>query len=184
MGLVIVARMQPIVEHLKAPSTRNPVRHLLATVSQGRYLRTFLATMMLSMGGFMLMPFGSAFTVNNLGIPLAKLPWLYMVTGAVTLVGGPLIGKLSDSIGKYKVFVHRLGDGRGVVGDLLQFGSTPLAMVIVINSVLFVGHHLPDDLGQRADLGGAGSAGPWRLHVRQRVAAAVLGRARLVGWPA
>ena len=70
VGLMIAARLQPIVEHLKVPSTRNPVRHLVATVSQGRYLRTFLATTMLTTGGFMLMPFGSAFTVNNLGIPL------------------------------------------------------------------------------------------------------------------
>src|SRR4051794_35166230 len=100
VGLVIVARMQPIVEHLKVRSTQNPVRHLLATLKQGRYLRTFLATMTLSMGGFMLMPFGSTFTVNNLGIPLAKLPWIYMATGAVTMVAGPLVGKLSDNIGK------------------------------------------------------------------------------------
>src|SRR3954462_15252417 len=34
-GLVIAARLQPIVEHLKTPSTRHPVQHLVATVSQG-----------------------------------------------------------------------------------------------------------------------------------------------------
>ena len=39
------------------------------------------ATMLLATGGFMLMPFGSAFTVNNLGIPLEQLPWIYMGTG-------------------------------------------------------------------------------------------------------
>ena len=43
--------------------------HLFATVSQGRYLRAFLATMMLATGGFMLMPFGSAFTVQQPGHP-------------------------------------------------------------------------------------------------------------------
>src|SRR6478735_4397683 len=52
VGLLIAARMQPIVEHLKTPSTRDPVQHLVATVSQGRYVRTFLATMMLATGGF------------------------------------------------------------------------------------------------------------------------------------
>src|SRR3954464_13955160 len=105
VGAVIAARLRPIVEHLKVPSTRNPVRHLVATVSQGRYLRTFLATMMVATGGFMLMPFGSTFTVENLGSPLSKLPWIYMSTGAVTLVAGPLLGRLADAIGKYKVFV-------------------------------------------------------------------------------
>jgi len=138
VGLVIVARMQPIVEHLKVRSTRSPVHHLLATVKQGRYLRTFLASMTLSMGGFMLMPFGSTFTVNNLGIPLAKLPWIYMVTGAVTMVGGPLIGKLSDSIGKYKVFVIGSILGSTLVGVYCNLGTTPLAVVIGLNSLLFV----------------------------------------------
>ena len=138
VGLLIAARMQPIVEHLKAPSTRDPVQHLVATVSKGRYVRTFLATMMLATGGFMLMPFGSAFTVNNLGIPLDKLPWIYMATGAVTLVAGPLLGKLADTIGKYKVFVIGSVLGAAIVAVYCNLGRTSLAMVIAINAVLFV----------------------------------------------
>ena len=138
VGLIIAARLQPIVEHLKVPSTRNPVLHLFATVSQGRYLRTFLATTMLTTGGFMLMPFGSAFTVNNLGIPLAKLPWIYMCTGVVTLFAGPLLGKLADAIGKYKIFVLGTVVGATIVGIYCNLGTTPLVTVLIINAVLFV----------------------------------------------
>ena len=138
VGLLIAARLQPIVEHLKVPSTRDPVQHLVATVSQGRYLRTFLATTMLATGGFMLMPFGSTFTVNNLGIPLAKLPWIYMCTGVVTLVAGPLLGKLADAIGKYKVFVIGSVVGAALVAFYCNLGTTPLGTVLVINAVLFV----------------------------------------------
>jgi predicted MFS family arabinose efflux permease len=138
IGLVIAARLQPVVEHLKVPSTRDPVRHLIATVSQARYRYTFLATMMLATGGFMLMPFGSTFTVNNMGIPLTKLPHIYMSTGAVTLVAGPLLGKLADSIGKYKVFVFGSTLGAVIVGIFCNLGTTPLVMVIVLNAVLFV----------------------------------------------
>jgi predicted MFS family arabinose efflux permease len=107
-------------------------------VSQGRYLRTFLATMMLATGGFMLMPFGSTFTMNNLGIPSAKIPLIYMSTGAVTLVAGPLLGKLADAIGKYKVFAIGSLGGAVLVGLYCNLGVTPLATVIVINAILFV----------------------------------------------
>jgi predicted MFS family arabinose efflux permease len=138
IGVVIAARLQPIVEHLKVRSTRNPLRHLVATVSKGRYLRTFLATMMLATGGFMLMPFGSTFTVNNLGISFSKLQWIYMSTGAVTLVAGPLLGKLADAIGKYKVFAIGSLAGAALVGLYCNLGVTPLATVIAINAVLFV----------------------------------------------
>jgi predicted MFS family arabinose efflux permease len=137
-GLLIAARLQPIVEHLKVPAKRNPVRHLVATVSERRYLSTFLATMMLATGGFMLMPFGSAFTVENLGIPLAKLPVIYMVTGAVTLVAGPLLGKVADAIGKYKLFVIGSAAGAALVALYCNLGRTPLATVLLINAVLFV----------------------------------------------
>ncbi|HVV49183.1 MAG TPA: MFS transporter [Polyangia bacterium] len=138
VGLVIAARLQPIVEHLKVPSARDPVRHLVATVSERRYLRTFLATMLLATGGFMLMPFGSTFTVNNLGISLQKLPIIYMSTGAVTLVAGPLLGKLADAIGKYKVFVIGSVAGAAIVGLYCNLGLTPLPTVLVINAVLFL----------------------------------------------
>jgi predicted MFS family arabinose efflux permease len=138
IGLVIAARLQPIVEHLKVPTTQNPLRHLVATVSKGRYVRTFLATMMLATGGFMLMPFGSTFTVNNLGIPFGRLQWIYMSTGAVTLVAGPLLGKLADAIGKYKVFAIGSLAGAALVGLYCNLGATPLAMVITINAILFV----------------------------------------------
>ncbi len=138
VGLLIAMRLRPIVEHLKVPSTRDPLQHLVATVSQWRYVRTFLATTMLATGGFMLMPFGSTFTVNNLGIPLQKLPIVYMTTGAVTLVAGPLLGKLSDSIGKYKVFAIGSLVGSVLVGIFCNLGTTPLGTVLALNAVLFV----------------------------------------------
>ena len=138
VGLIIAARLQPIVEHLKVPSTRNPVMHLAATISQGRYLRTFLATTMLTTGGFMLMPFGSTFTVNNMGIPLTKLPWIYMTTGVVTLIAGPLLGKVADTIGKYKLFVIGTVVGAAIVAVYCNLALTPLVIVLVVNAVLFV----------------------------------------------
>jgi predicted MFS family arabinose efflux permease len=138
VGLLIATRLQPIVEHLKVPSTRDPVQHLVATVSQGRYLRTFLATTLLATGGFMLMPFGSTFTVNNLGISLQKLPIVYMTTGAVTLVAGPLLGKLSDAIGKYKVFAIGSVTGAVLVAIFCNLGTTPLPTVLALNAVLFI----------------------------------------------
>jgi len=138
VGLVIAARLRPIVEHLKVPSTRNPVRHLGATISQGRYLRTFLATTMLTTGGFMLMPFGSTFTEHNLGIPFETQKWVFMSTGVVTLFAGPLLGKAADAVGKYKLFVMGTLVGAAIVAFYCNLGRTPLVTVVIINAVLFV----------------------------------------------
>jgi predicted MFS family arabinose efflux permease len=144
VGVVIALRLRPIDAHLKAGSAgsagnRNALRHLLKTLTMSRYQWTFAATMLLAIGGFMLMPFGSAFCVNNLGISLEKLPMVYMATGIVSIFAGPLLGRLSDSIGKYPVFC--LGSVLAIVLVVYycNLGVTPLAQVILINIVLFVG---------------------------------------------
>lgn len=138
VGILILFQLQPINDHLKIKSDRNPLQHLLKTVSQGHYLAAFAATTLLATGGFMLMPFSSAFSVHNLGIPLKNLPVVYLITGLSSIIAGPLIGKLSDRIGKFQLFWIGSALGMAIVLYYCQLGITPLWMVIVINVVLFI----------------------------------------------
>ena len=57
--------MQPVDAHLKLKQDKNAFRHLIATVGQPRYTLAFAVTTLLATGGYMLMPFGSAFTVQQ-----------------------------------------------------------------------------------------------------------------------
>ena len=102
--IAIAVYMRPIDGHLKILSDQNAFQHLFKTIAHPNYLLAFIFSTLLVTGGYMLMPFGSAFSVNNLGIPMAQLPVLYFVTGIFSMVAGPLIGNLSDVIGKFKVF--------------------------------------------------------------------------------
>ncbi len=74
VGVVIAIKMKPINDHLKIKSDRNALQHLVKVVSRPQYLKVFLCTTLLATGGFMLMPFGSAFSTNNLGLSLDDLP--------------------------------------------------------------------------------------------------------------
>jgi predicted MFS family arabinose efflux permease len=137
VGVFIAIKLLPINEHLKNPVTRNPFVHLFKTVSQGRYLQAFAATMLLATGGFMLMPFGSAFSVGNLGISMQQLFWVYLGTGIASAIAGPFIGKLSDKIGKYKLFTIGSLSAIVIVIIYCNLGVTPLGWVILINIALF-----------------------------------------------
>src|SRR5205823_2582403 len=99
----------------------------------------FAATMLLATGGFMLMPFGSAFSVHNLGISLQQLPAVYMATGVVSIVAGPVVGRISDKTGKFRTFCAGSATAAVIVLYYTRLGLTPLWLVIVINAVLFVG---------------------------------------------
>ena len=102
--LAIVVVMQPINKHLEIKNDKNPLRHLLHTVTQGRYRLGFLATALMSLGGFMMMPWGSAFAINNLQVTPHQLPVLFMVSGVAALIVMPFVGRLSDKIDKLKIF--------------------------------------------------------------------------------
>lgn len=138
-GLLIAAIMQPVAEHVKSVQERSPFAHLFHTLVDPRHAMSFVAVLFLATGGFMLMPFSSAFTVNNLGIDLDHLPVIYLVTGIATMFVGPLVGKAADSFGKLRTFF--VGTTLTVVMVLIytHLGPTPLMLVTLINVVLFIG---------------------------------------------
>jgi len=139
VGIIIIIYLKPINKHLSIQSKTSPLAHFSSIVSQPKYLKGFAATTLLATGGFMLMPFGSAFVVHNLGIAREKLFIIYMITGVFSMISGPLIGKFSDKLGKYTMFV--MGTVLSIVMVIIycNMGITPIWLVIVLNSIMFMG---------------------------------------------
>jgi predicted MFS family arabinose efflux permease len=137
--VAVLLLMKPVDGHLKLKQDKNAFRHLIATVGQPRYTLAFMVTTLLSTGGFMLMPFGSAFTVHNLGIDIQHLPTIYLVSGLFSIFTGPLVGRASDAFGKFPVFVF--GSAMSVVMVLIytHLGQVSLTTAIVVNVLMFVG---------------------------------------------
>ncbi|WP_394841336.1 MFS transporter [Pendulispora brunnea] len=139
--VVMLLRLKPIDDHIVLqkvePSEDTPLKHVTRTFSKSHYLWAFGSTMLLTTGGFMLMPFASAFSVHNLGISLKQLPLVYAVTGVASIITGPIIGKLSDGAEKYAVFVVGSILTMPLVAWYCNLGITPLWQVIALNVVLF-----------------------------------------------
>jgi predicted MFS family arabinose efflux permease len=139
VGIVMIRFLRPIVAHLALQQDRTPFRHFIHTLSTPRYLQGFATTALLSTGGFMLMPYMSAFTVHNIGISLERLPLIYMVSGVCSIIAGPLIGRASDAFGKFLVFC--LGCAATIIMVVIytHLGLTPISVVVLINSLMFIG---------------------------------------------
>jgi predicted MFS family arabinose efflux permease len=139
VGVVIMAKMQPIDKHLALKPDRKAFHHLLHTISQPRYLQGFATTALLATGGFLIMPFSSAFSVNNLKVSLEQLPLVYMVTGVCSMIAAPLLGRMTDKVGRFQVFL--LGSIISIVLVLIytNLGATPLLTVMIISAIMFVG---------------------------------------------
>jgi predicted MFS family arabinose efflux permease len=137
--LVIMVTMQPITEHLAIKNDKNALTHLLHTVAKGRYALGFVATALLSLGGFMMMPWGSAFAINNLLVTNEQLPILFMVSGVASLIIMPVIGRLSDTIDKFKIFTIASVWLMVMVVIYTNLVPIPFALVLIMNILFMVG---------------------------------------------
>ena len=138
-GLVVAWKMEPVNAHLGKPQEHSPWAHLYHTVKVPHHLLAFATTALLTTGGFMLMPFSSAYIVNNLGIDMAHLPTVYLVTGICTIFAGPMIGRITDKRGKFPVFLFGTIVSMVTVVVYTHLGRIPLVALIVLNAIMFVG---------------------------------------------
>ncbi len=139
IGMAVLWKLQPLNEHLKIQTDKSAFTHLIHTLKKRNYRIGFIATAVLSMGGFMIMPFTSAFIVNNVGISQSSLPLVFLFTGLSSIIIMPVIGKLSDRFSKMLLFT--IGTLIASVMIVIYTNLTPVPMwvVILINMVLFMG---------------------------------------------
>ena len=137
--LIILFKMQPVTKHLTVQTDRTALTHLLHTISKRNYRIGFLATAMLTLGGFMMMPWGSAFAINNLHVTTHQLPLLFMVAGISSLVIMPVIGKLSDRIDKFKIFAMASLWMMIMVIIYTNLAAVPFWFVLLMNVFFMMG---------------------------------------------
>jgi len=139
VAILIFAKLQQVTKHLAVQNDRSPLKHLLHTVAKRNYRIGFLSTALLSIGGFMMMPFSSAFAINNLRITQQQLPMLFMVSGVSSLVIMPLVGRFSDKIDKFKLFAIASVWMMVVVVLYTHLSVTPLWEVMIFNVLMMMG---------------------------------------------
>lgn len=137
--LVVMLRLRPVTKHLELKSDKSAFTHLWHTIKLRNYRIGFLSTALLSLGGFMMMPWGSAFAVNNLKVSYEQLPILFMVGGLVSLIIMPLVGKLSDKFDKFKIFTVAAIWMTVVVVIYTNLTPVHFAIVIIMNILMMIG---------------------------------------------
>jgi predicted MFS family arabinose efflux permease len=136
VGVIIMLKMKPVNAHLAESRKQNAIEHLMKTVTNKNYARGFLATTLVATGGFMLMPFGSDYTTHNLGLTLDELPMIYAITGVFTIIVGPLAGRYSDKIGKYRMFFGASLVTMAFCIIYTNLGLSSFWMVAFVNSMM------------------------------------------------
>lgn len=137
--LVVIKSLKPVAKHMELKTNVNPVVHLQKTVTNNSYLLPFVTTALLSIGGFMMMPFSTPFVINNLEISQKELPLIYVITGIASMVVMPLIGKLSDKAGKFPTFVAGSVVAIIMIIVFTHLPPVPVWKLVVVNVLMFTG---------------------------------------------
>ena len=138
-AILLVFKLPPVRAHLELQQDKSAFKHLWHTLRKRDYRIGFMAMAMLSIGGFMMFPFGSAFAVNNIGVSAQQLPQLFFISGVSSLVIMPVIGKLSDTVSKFKIFTVACVWMMIMVLVYTNMGITAFWLVVVLNILMMMG---------------------------------------------
>ncbi len=139
IAIIILLKLKPVTAHLLVQRDKSAFMHLWHTIAKKRHRIGFTSTALLSIGGFMMMPFGSAFAINNLSLTNKELPMLFMISGISSLVIMPLIGKLSDSFSKFKIFMVASTWMMIMCVVYTNLGPSPFWIVVILNILMMMG---------------------------------------------
>lgn len=130
--------LKPVNAHLKL-QRENALKHLWQTISNREYRIGYIATAFMSLGGYLMMPWGSTYSVNNIGISQADLPLMFMIVGLATFAIMPVVGILSDKLNKFTIFT---GASVLMVITVLIYTQLPkvsLFLLILVNVFMMMG---------------------------------------------
>ena len=133
---LIMLKLAPVTKHLELRTEKTAIKHLWHTLRLRNYRTGFLLTALLSLGGFMMMPWGSAFAVNNLHVSYEQLPILFMSSGVAALIIMPLIGKLSDKLDKVKIFTVAALCMMVIIVVYTHLGPIPFILILTMNILM------------------------------------------------
>ena len=130
--------LPPLVGHLQAVR-HSPLANIVNVLQDRNHLKAFVFTALLVGAGFTLFPYITIYLTANAGFTAQQVPFVYLCGGAATLVTARWVGRLSDSVGKAKMFtIMALAT---IVPLILLPHSAPYGLyaVLVVTTCMFVG---------------------------------------------
>lgn len=144
LGLVLVpflVKLLPRMEdHILEKNVHSigPVELVGDVFRNSRQMYALALTAFMMMGHFMIIPFINPFMEFNMGFSKTQTPLIYMVGGALTMISSPLLGRLADKVGKYRLFVVLVLAGVPLIALITNLPQIPFYLVLCITGLWFI----------------------------------------------
>lgn len=149
IALAVEALLLLFLPHVRGHLVDGPPeswKNFLSLLSDGNAWRALLLMVSLVFGHFTIIPFLSPHLVFNLKLPESHLALVYVLGGLLTIITAPYIGKLSDRLGRARIFTVLVCVAIVVVLLLTHAGPLPIPATLALTGVFFVfasGRYVP-----------------------------------------
>ena len=145
ISLVVLALIQGIIPSISGhmaskygEKTPSPAATLAAVANDPNQLRTLAFTFLLTAGHFSIVPFLSPSMVANVGFTEHDLTWIYLIGGGATIFTSPIVGRLSDRVGRAKVYIIGVSLSCLPILFLTHLGQVPLGVALGATTLFFI----------------------------------------------
>ena len=103
--IVIGLRFLPeLRQHLGGEKHAHLLSATFSVLAEANHRRALLFSALIIFSGFTVIPYITVYAVNNVGIALAEIPFVYLVGGFATFISARLIGRWADRHGKVEAY--------------------------------------------------------------------------------
>lgn len=135
--LALYLSLPPLRHHLTAANPGDDVS-LAFILFHGRHLLAYALTVCLMVTTFIVIPYIPTYLHFNVGVRQEDLVYVYLVGGAVTFLTQPVIGWLSDRLGKRPLFLVLCPVAAGPLLWMTHLPPVPLAHAVAVTTLVMV----------------------------------------------
>ena len=127
-----------LADHLKQQRS-SPLSSILQVLSDKNHQKAFAFTALMMIAAFTVIPYITIYTTTNGGLTVQQVPYVYLLGGAATLFTARLIGRLTDSVGKAKMF--KITAVFAMLTIFLVTTSAPFGLwgILLVTTLMFIG---------------------------------------------
>ena len=130
--------LPPLADHLKHQRA-TPVASIMKVLRDANHQKAFAFTALMMIAAFTVIPYITIYTTTNGGLTMQQIPYVYLLGGAATLFTARWIGKLTDSVGKAKMFKITAVFAMLSIWLVTLSASFGLWGILLVTTTMFIG---------------------------------------------
>ena len=109
VGLLALGAWQTLPRldaHLHHPERVSVWRGIGQVLAEPNHLKAFAVSGLMMFAAFTVIPYITIYLQSNAGMQASEVPWIYLCGGVATLLSARYFGRLTDRVGKVRMFQH------------------------------------------------------------------------------